>query len=521
MGNSSSNTNTNKNKNKEGNFNLSKYYANKSKKFANQAEKAKNNAIIQRNWTTIVKNEAKKDQLKVENARKHANMAQKGAIKAQRGANIAQRKAISSQTGANIAQRKAISSQRGAKKSLSDINNIEEDAETSLANTETSQAMAETSQSNAQTAETGAIEAQERANEIVSIMEKDLESGSLTFQAMNPVTRSVEINNRKNNLENLKSLSENATESFMNIFKLNNKNKEGFDIMDFLNAYVETEEQAIALDEKELQIETNDVKKDQGLEFGALRNDIMGKLLMDYMINEEGTNIEKVYDKLNQKNNDALRKIQISNYYTKSYKEYINLLKIILIAIAIIIPILIFNRLEIINKNISLLSISLIIFLTSLFCIYRIYLLYMKDPIDFDKIKIPYDRQMSELVEQEKISYKDSPFKSAGITCIGDECCDENMVYDNLRNKCINKRQETQESFHNYFENAMKINNSNKSIIQQNDIPESQKTFSYLGGNANIIKNNNNHIKEGLTNRRNLLQQLTSASLQNSTYDKF
>ena len=308
----------------------------------------------------------------------------------------------------------------------------------------------------------------------------------------------------------------------MNFFNSKN-NKEGFDVMDFFNAYINNEEQRIAMEEKELQHQINDIKKDQSLEFGALRDDIMGKILMNYMINEEGTNIEKVYNKLNQENNDALRKIQISNYYTKSYKEYINLLKIILIAIAIIIPILIFNKLEIINKDITLLSITLIILLTSLFCIYRIYLLYMKDPINFDKIKIPYDRQMRELDDQKKLKYKDSPFKSAGITCIGDECCDNDdndMIYDNLRNKCINKRQETQESFHNYFENAMKINNSNKSIIEQNDIPESQKTFSYLGGNANIIKNSN-HIKEGLTNRRNLLQQLASASLKNSSYDKF
>jgi len=255
---------------------------------------------------------------------------------------------------------------------------------------------------------------------------------------------------------------------------------ENFDIM----KYITFKKQHVTDRKKELQHDINDIKKDQGLEFGALRNDIMGNLLMDYMINEEeGTNIEKVYNKLNQKKNDELRKIQITNYYTKSYKEYIHLLKIILVAIAIIIPILIFNRIELISKDITLLTITSIILLTSLYCIYKIYLLYMKDPIDFDKIKIPYDRQMKKLVDDKSnnINYKDSPFKAMNVTCIGEECCDGSMVYDNLKNKCI-----MQENFHNYFENAMQIKNSNKSIIQQSDLPENKKTFTCLAGNSNI-----------------------------------
>ena len=69
--------------------------------------------------------------------------------------------------------------------------------------------------------------------------------------------------------------------------------------MNFFNAYVANEEQRIAMEEKDLQYQVNDVKKDQGLEFGALRNDIMSNILMDHMINEgDGSNVEKVYSKL-------------------------------------------------------------------------------------------------------------------------------------------------------------------------------------------------------------------------------
>ena len=440
------------------------------------------------------------------NAEKAGNNAEKAGNNAEKAANYAEKAANNASSANTNAQQMANSASNIV---ITSAINTQKKAKQYAAN-------AQTAQEGAITAQEGAVTAQKQTEKILDDVEDDIGSGVITSEAINPITQSTRINGDKRNLENLKSNVQKITDSFMNMF---NSNKEGFDIIDFVNAYVDNEEQRITLEEKELQEQVNDIKKDQGLEFGALRNDIMGKLLMDYMINEEGTNIEKVYSKLNQENNDALRKIQISNYYTKSYKEYINLLKIILIAIAIIIPILIFNRLEIINKDISLLSITLIILLTSLFCIYKIYLLYMKDPINFDKIKIPYDRQMRELVDQKKLKNKDSPFKSAGITCIGDECCDDDMMYDNLRNKCIIKTQETQENFHNYFENTMKINNSNKTIIKQNDIPESQKTFSCLDGNSNII--NHKNFIEGFTNRRNLLQQLTNASLKNSTFDKF
>jgi hypothetical protein len=374
-------------------------------------------------------------------------------------------------------------------------------AENAKSETERQVTVAKNAKLKAVRAQEGAQAAQEGSETIFSGLENDISSGLITADAMNPIIESTIISSDETNLENLISNIENNTDSSMNMF---NSNKEGFDIMEYINF----SKQQITDRKKELQEDINDIKKDQGLEFGALRNDIMGNILMDYMINEgDGSNVEKVYSKLNQENNDSLRKIQISNYYTKSYKAYIHLLKIILLAIAIIIPILIFNRLEIISKDITLFVVSIIILVTSIYCIYKIYLLYMKDPIDFDKIKIPEDGWKRSSIDSKR-NYKDSPLKSFGVTCIGDECCDASMVYDNLRNKCIMKTQETQENFHNYFENAMTLNNSKNKIIKQNDCPELEKTFYYLGGNANII--------EGLTT-----QDMLRRSLKNSNNNDF
>ena len=70
----------------------------------------------------------------------------------------------------------------------------------------------------------------------------------------------------------------------------------------------------------------------------------------------------------------------------------------------------------------------------------------MRDDIDFNKIRVPYDRQANELIKQGKMKSKGSIFKNLGVVCVGDECCDTSMVYDNLNNKCI-----LSENFGGYF----------------------------------------------------------------------
>ena len=249
---------------------------------------------------------------------------------------------------------------------------------------------------------------------------------------------------------------------------------------------------------------------EKGTEIAVQKKNILGSVVLDYMINEEdGTNIGNVYEKLNQDNINSMRKIQISNYYTKSYKEYIYLLKIVLLIIAIIIPLLIFNRLEILNKNLTLTIVTILILLGSIYCGYRIYLLFMRDPIEFDKIKIPDDRQMRELEKEGKTKYK-APLQSLGITCVGNDCCDVSMTYDNLRNKCV-----FQENFHNYFENAMKLNKQPHNIINQNNIHENNKNFSCLEGNANVIEG----FSRGSTSDNS--SSLIISSLKNSSKTKF
>jgi hypothetical protein len=178
------------------------------------------------------------------------------------------------------------------------------------------------------------------------------------------------------------------------------------------------------------------------------RDNIMNNLVGDYMINnEEGTNFSKMYKKLNQNNTNKLRKIGINTYYTKAYKEYINIIKVIILMTLIIIPVLILNNNFMLPHNVTKIIVIAVVFLTILYLISKFTDLYMRDNKNFDKIRIPYDRTAKELEKSGVIQQKLNPLNSMGITCIGDECCDASMIYDNLRNKCV-----LTENFGGYFE---------------------------------------------------------------------
>ena len=280
--------------------------------------------------------------------------------------------------------------------------------------------------------------------------------------------------------------------------------------IDIIRGFLDSSQTDLNIDRTNLENSINNIKRYQDGEFLAQRDTIMNNVLMDYMINnKEGSNIEQVYGKLNQEKNDKLRKTKIAAYYTKSFKEYIYLLKIVIFLIVLMIPILIFNRLEILDKSLTLLLVVTIITLGFLYISYRLYILYTRDSKDFDKFKIPFTRTEAANLKSKGSRYsKDSPLKSLGITCIGEECCDASMVYDKLRDKCV-----ATENFGNYFENAQELNNQQKNIIKENNSHEDESNFAFLGGNANVIENF--RTKEGI--KRDILLD----SLKNSSITKF
>jgi chemotaxis protein histidine kinase CheA len=282
-----------------------------------------------------------------------------------------------------------------------------------------------------------------------------------------------------------------AVENFTNIKEGFDEDESVYDPLTWLKDLLEDNE-----DKKNVQKAIYRRKLAQSSEILAQDDNILSNILFDYMVeNEEGSNIEKVYKKLDAENKNKMRKIQINTYYTKAYKEYIYLLKITILLIAILIPILILNRIELLGKNYTLILIVSILLLGFLYIFYRLYILYMRDDINFDKFRVPYDRQAHKMYEEGTLSKKDSPLKGLGVTCIGDECCDASMIYDNLANKCV-----MQENFGNYFEKMNNMNNnSNINVVKQFDNFDNYRE-NFITSNNALKEKKNDLLAESLTN---------------------
>jgi len=211
----------------------------------------------------------------------------------------------------------------------------------------------------------------------------------------------------------------------------------------------------------------------QASELLAQKESVANNIVMDYMYaNEKGTTVNTIMDRITQLNNDKKRKLEINTYYNKAREQYIRILMVIVIACIIIVPLVIANK----NNSISHLTFMVltvtIIFFTIIFIFYNFADIYSRDDMDFDKIKIPYDRTATILEKDGSIIRKKNPLTSLTLTCIGQDCCDGSMVYDYARNKCI-----ATENFGNMFEKFNAINNT-QSIV-------------YPASNEGFINNSN------------------------------
>ena len=232
-------------------------------------------------------------------------------------------------------------------------------------------------------------------------------------------------------------------------------------------------------------------------EFVIKKDNLFTNVLTDYMANDEKqNNFEDVYNKIDQQNTDKMRKIELNTYYDKAYKEYINIIIIIIFACIILVPIVIANKNSLLPNSITNILVVSIIFLTVIYIIIKFVDIYMRDNKDFDKIRIPYDREAAMLEKSGVITRKNNLLSSLSLTCIGADCCPETsgvLIYDPVKNRCV-----ANETFTPYLSNS-------------SDIYLDNNFGSSFGSSLNGFS-----IVEGLTSGINI-QDLVGQSLQNSS----
>ena len=192
----------------------------------------------------------------------------------------------------------------------------------------------------------------------------------------------------------------------------------------------------------------------------AQKDSVANNILMDYMYkNEKGTNVSTIIDRVGQLNNDKKRKLEISTYYNKSREKYITILKVIVLACIIIVPLVIANKNNMISNPIFMFITVTIIFLTIIYIFSSMVDIYKRDNIDFDKYNIPYDRRAAMLEKDGTIFRKKNPLSSLTLTCVGQDCCDISMQYDSAKSKCI-----ATENFGNVFETTAAMNTTKATV---------------------------------------------------------
>jgi len=200
----------------------------------------------------------------------------------------------------------------------------------------------------------------------------------------------------------------------------------------------------------------------QASELLTQKDTIANNILMDYMYtNEKGTTVNSVVNKLSQVNNDKKRKLEINTYYNKYREKYISILKVIVLACILLVPLVIANKNKVIPNIVFMFAAIIIIFFTIVFIFSSFADIYKRDNLDFDKIKVPYDREARLLEEEGAITRKTNPLTSLTLTCVGADCCDSTMSYDQAKNRCIETADSmATENFDNVFDSFASMNNS-------------------------------------------------------------
>lgn len=210
------------------------------------------------------------------------------------------------------------------------------------------------------------------------------------------------------------------------------------------------------------------------LELISQKDNVLSNVLTDYIVNDtEGSNAEQVYEDLNQANNDKLRRIKMNDYTSKTYVEYSNILKFIVLLILIMIPILLLAKKGFIDSKLSMTIILVMSFFGFLYILHRLKVLYMKDNKDFGKYRIPFDPTKITGFKK-KPSFTNN--LGLGLTCVGEACCTDGMKYDNTKNRCLTEA----ENFENFFDTANNYENENDTIVAGNNLHEMSREYTYI-----------------------------------------
>jgi hypothetical protein len=142
---------------------------------------------------------------------------------------------------------------------------------------------------------------------------------------------------------------------------------------------------------------------------------------------------------LEEEKNNKVRLVEINDYYGQKYAEHSDFMKIIIIMLVpILILAILFNK-GIIPSTAYYILIGIISVIGSVFLIKRFLSIISRDAMNYQEYQWyfnPETAPTTTLAEELEDPWASS--KASGLTCIGDACCSEGLVYDTTLNQCTN-----------------------------------------------------------------------------------
>ena len=153
--------------------------------------------------------------------------------------------------------------------------------------------------------------------------------------------------------------------------------------------------------------------------------------------------IDKITGYFDKDNKLTNRHLQINTNFIKSHRDYIHLIKILIYAFILIIPLLVLTKINFISKPVAMSFTGLILILALLYIVYHLIFkedAYLnRDKRDYDLIKFDDTIRRKKLIKDGIIDPNESVLSKYKLNndCIGDECCTDYMTYDGSIRQCV------------------------------------------------------------------------------------
>lgn len=164
------------------------------------------------------------------------------------------------------------------------------------------------------------------------------------------------------------------------------------------------------------------------------------------IVEQELNTSKKRLKALEEEKNNKIRLVEINDYYGQKYAEHSDLMKII---IAMLLPILIlailFNK-GILPSAVYYILLIIISIIGSIFLVKRFLSIINRDSMNYQEYAWHFNPGNAPKASTSDLTDPWASNKGPSLTCIGDACCSDGLVYDSTLNQCTIS---TTESFMN------------------------------------------------------------------------